>query len=121
VLKVYRAFAVLLTVAIGFGSLARIQENALQQIDFSDKLVHVAAYGLLCMSWFFSRFYWRETPIKPVKVACWVFIYGIIIEVLQSIGTSHRQADWYDLLANLVGVVLAFVVYSKFFSGKNVN
>lgn len=41
------------------------------------------------------------------------FVYGIIIEVLQENFTSGRKGDFYDVLANLTGIVCA-VMLNKF-------
>ena len=47
-----------------------------------------------------------------------IFIYGIIIEVLQGTLTSYREADLLDTFANLTGIVIAWVFFSKNFSKK---
>lgn len=36
-------------------------------------------------------------------------VYGIVIEVLQSILTVSREADVYDVLANAIGALTAFL------------
>ena len=119
--NLFRALAVFFTVVITIGSLTRIDDNPLSQFELSDKLVHVGAYGVLCMSWLLARFSYRNKPIYPLIMALLVFAYGIVIEVFQHIGTSHRQADWYDLLANLTGILLAMALYNLIFRPKNVN
>jgi VanZ family protein len=119
--NLFRALAVFFTVVITIGSLARFDDKALPSFDLSDKLVHVLAYGVLCISWLLARFSYRRKPIPSFTMALLVFVYGIIIEVFQHIGTSHRQADWYDLLANLVGILMATALYSLILRTKNVN
>jgi VanZ family protein len=43
-------------------------------------------------------------------IACFAFIYGIIIEVLQGTLTETRTTDIYDVLANGLGIVAAVLV-----------
>lgn len=39
-----------------------------------------------------------------------VFIYGIIIEMLQECFTSSRNGDFYDVMANLTGIICALML-----------
>lgn len=41
------------------------------------------------------------------------FVYGIIIEVLQEGFTLSRKGDFYDVMANLTGIICA-VMLNKF-------
>jgi VanZ family protein len=38
------------------------------------------------------------------------FVYGIIIEVLQESFTSSRKGDFYDVMANLTGIICALML-----------
>jgi VanZ family protein len=121
VLKLFRAGAILIALAIGIGSLTPVRENPLQSFEWSDKMIHVIAYSILGMSWLLSRWKHKGRELGPAVILFLVFFYGIVIEAFQQIGTSHRQADWMDLLANLAGVLLAWSIYRSFFTVKNVN
>ena len=49
-----------------------------------------------------SNLYW-------VAFAC--FVFGMLIEVLQGTLTSYRTPDWWDVVANSTGVVLAVLFF----------
>lgn len=41
-------------------------------------------------------------------------VYGIIIEALQSLLTDFRTPDYYDVIANTIGVLVAALFLMKF-------
>jgi len=38
----------------------------------------------------------------------------MLIEVLQGVLTSYREPDWYDILANTAGILLAVIIFLLF-------
>ncbi|PWG06218.1 hypothetical protein DIS07_04770 [Polaribacter aquimarinus] len=84
----------------------------------SDKIYHLFAYFLLTITWLIS-FYKKEKLKYIVLFAC--IIYGIIIEVLQESLTLYRTGDYKDVLANVLGSVIAFIVFVQIFKKFNVN
>lgn len=77
-----------------------------------DKLAHVCMYGGLSgMLWFeFLRNHRKYDEVMwhawVGAVLCPVMMSGLI-ELLQEYCTSYRGGDWFDFLANSVGVTLA--------------
>lgn len=119
--KFYFLIAIFLTVFIGWGSLVSIGPAMPSKIHISDKLIHALSYFLLTFGWFLC--YKRES--KKIKISVIivlaVFIYGIIIEILQGIVTKNRQPEIYDAFANLIGIIIGAVVFKKVFQKKNLN
>ncbi|SNR56273.1 VanZ family protein [Lutibacter flavus] len=111
--KYYFFISIFLTLIIGWGSLAPIGDSMPSTISISDKAIHILAYFLLTLSWLFS--YKKESKKLKVSIIILVivFIYGIIIEVLQGTVTKNRQPEAYDLLANLTGIILAITVFKQ--------
>ena len=114
----FRYIAVALTIAITIGSLISMDSIPKSPVTVSDKFVHTSAYFILALSWLLSF----KSKIKSIKtlilILLVIFIYGIIIEVLQAVLTSYRQADYYDMLANLLGISIAGVVFYVIFQKK---
>lgn len=77
-----------------------------------DKLAHICMYGGLSgMLWFeFLRNHRKYDEVMwhawVGAVLCPVMMSGLI-ELLQQYCTSYRGGDWFDFLANSVGVTLA--------------
>lgn len=77
-----------------------------------DKLAHVCMYGGLSgMLWFeFLRNHRKYDEVMwhawVGAVLCPVMMSGLI-ELLQEYCTSYRGGDWFDFVANSVGVTLA--------------
>lgn len=102
--------AILCTLGIAFLSLVRIPSDTMT-ISASDKLLHGLAYFFLANFWLIglSKNFHNKTRIWGVLVGC--LIYGIIIEVLQGAITTYRTASYLDIVANSVGIAIAFVVF----------
>lgn len=47
---------------------------------------------------------------KAVLVILFAFLYGGIIEIFQGVFTANRQADIYDVIANVTGSILAIFI-----------
>tara|TARA_R110002073_G_scaffold108336_9_gene243595 strand:- start:23528 stop:23914 length:387 start_codon:yes stop_codon:yes gene_type:complete len=103
-------FAILITIIIALLSLLNLN-NVDIPIGSSDKIGHTIAYFSLTVSWLYT-FVRKQNFNKFARysiVGC--FIYGIVIEVLQTTITSYRTASYLDILANSAGIVLAILVF----------
>ena len=111
----YFYIAFFLTLVVGVGSLIPLNSPSIPKLDISDKLIHISAYFLISISWLLSI----QDKAKMLKVNRLIFtlilVYGIIIEVIQGVFTNYRQFDFFDILANLVGIILAFMIFFKGF------
>ena len=68
-----------------------------------DKTNHLLAFAVL--AWLGCHAY----PQRMVSVLSGLLVYGALIEILQSF-TSYRFADWHDLLADGLGLVLGWLL-----------
>lgn len=103
-------------------SLISLEKLPDTNIKFADKIAHGIAYFLFFINWFLYVFFKSKTPLfsfksNIIKVLVFGMIYGIIIEVLQTVATHYRQGDFLDLLANslglLLGAILVFIMRAK--------
>lgn len=92
-------------------SLIRLDFDNIEDLvpSFSDKIFHFGAYGLLAFSWFYAiRIKFNYTKfVTLIIVATGCIAFGIIIEVFQKELTNTRFFDWYDITANIGGVLFA--------------
>ena len=109
--------AIGITVGIAYLSLMKVPKN---QITFTsiDKVYHLFAYFTLTTCWLFS-FYKKPTIKYKIVIAC--IIYGIIIEILQHTLTKYRTGDFYDVLANTLGIILGLMVFNQILKKIKVN
>jgi len=93
-------------------SLIPLKSDLLSEVKNSDKILHTTAYAILSLSWFF---YFK--PFKNIRkkalLALGLFIYGIIIEIMQSTLTTYRTGSFYDVLANSIGILIALISFEK--------
>ncbi len=104
--------AIFITVLIAFLSLVSLRSIHVIKVSHSDKYGHFIAYFVLSLSWFFFYSNYKK-KIKKYIISIFIISYGIILEVLQGLLTTYRQADVYDFLANSVGVILAAILFEK--------
>lgn len=83
--------------------------------EWSDKFAHVIIYLGLAFIWLlFLQLKFRPLSSKvTIIVITSCLFYGIVIEVLQQLLVSSRQADLYDVIANTVGILLGLLVFEK--------
>lgn len=73
--------------------------------DYEDKLYHALAYFTL-MAWF-SQIY--HQAVQRVIIALLFVFMGLMVEYLQSLNPD-RYAEFGDMVANVTGVFLGFVL-----------
>jgi len=76
-----------------------------------DKLAHVMAYFVL-MGWFAQIYH---APRQRFHYVIGFVLLGVLLELLQGLG-GIRQGDWLDMVANSVGVVLAWQLTKAHFA-----
>lgn len=115
ILKRYPLSLVILAVII-YLSFFKPPKTALNEIDNIDKLAHTLMYGGFCVILWAE--YFMSHAKSNVKNIFWGAIIGPIlfsgaIELLQEFTTKHRGGDWWDVLFNTLGVLLAalFSIY----------
>ncbi|KAK6001720.1 hypothetical protein QM012_002210 [Aureobasidium pullulans] len=101
------AFVVLLFIAASLG----LAPNRLPQYKQSDKVLHFVTFFLITLC-----FYWiietnRRRVIHFTLVACTVAL-SIGSEIVQGLLPNGRDFDPYDILANVVGSLLALLACS---------
>lgn len=101
------------TLLVLYLSLINLADTPIKELGMSDKMMHTGAYFGLGLLWsFFAVFNYKNdrflTKLTVVFFACLAF--GIFIEVLQKTLTSYRQLDFFDVLANGLGLLIAVLV-----------
>nr|WP_256382260.1 VanZ family protein [Flavobacterium sp. A45] len=85
-----------------------------------DKCIHTFFHLVFTFVWFlfFNKHLQIDSIVKPlVYSVVFSFVFGIIIEILQNLITTSRNADVFDIVANSVGTILAvfvIVICNKF-------
>ncbi|ESU23194.1 hypothetical protein FEDK69T_13460 [Flavobacterium enshiense DK69] len=78
-----------------------------------DKTIHAIFYFVFSVLWFL--FLTKEVPKLTFAQKAWFvlassFLYGGIIEICQGLFTATRQADMYDVVANVSGSIVGIIV-----------
>jgi hypothetical protein len=97
------AGAVLIALLIVVGSL--LPSTAIADVSVGDKFQHALAYGVLAL-WLCGLFS-RNRCGRAVLAS---FALGCLVELLQAGLTDDRVAELADLLANGIGIAVAFVL-----------
>lgn len=110
---VYTSIAIVLLVVIMYVSLLPTIELPKAPVIQADKIIHFSMYSLLSFvlyKAFFNRKLWQG-----IGFACALsFFYGFIVECSQYYYTSTRMFDVFDILANGIGAMFAYVIVNKY-------
>lgn len=96
--KVWSGLGWLLVLGVIVGSL--LPGSALPEVSVNDKIEHAGAYCLL-MVWFAGLYPRRLYPL----IAAVLLALGIGLDLLQGL-TRTRSLELYDIVADLVGIVI---------------
>ena len=81
------------------------------EIPFADKIVHLTINAGLFVVWasyvFSGKTKTTKTYTLPLLFVC-TLLYGILIEVIQGSFIPTRGADFFDVVANVCGLILGF-------------
>ena len=79
------------------------------EIPFADKMVHLIINAGLFMVWasYVVSGKTTKTYTLPLLFVC-TLLYGILIEVIQGSFIPTRGADFFDVVANVCGLILGF-------------
>jgi len=105
--------AIFVTILITLLSLVSLKGVHLVKTPNSDKYGHFLAYFILSLSWLNVIKKSLHKIIINYIIIFLLICYGIILEVLQDILTTYRQADLYDIFANSAGVIFAVILFNK--------
>ncbi|MDG1804691.1 VanZ family protein [Flavicella sp.] len=108
------SIAVSLTAIVAYLSLSKISSiTPVIKIDNVDKYQHSLAYFGLTLSWLFAAQKIKTKPSFKFWMVFFVFLFGVLMEILQQELTTYRTADFFDVLANTSGIIIAYVFFQK--------
>ncbi len=112
--------AIIATIIIAFLSLSIVPSiNLGIKVKNSDKVLHTLAYFTLSTIWFFALKEKLKKPYFKVAIILILTFYGIILEGLQGELTEYRTADFYDVIANIFGIIIAITIFDKIIEWYN--
>ena len=81
-------------------------------ISFIDKLQHSFAYFALILSLLFSFHQANNLNIKSWSTLMFFCVfYGFLIEIIQLSVFPNRYFDWFDIIANSIGIGLGSMFF----------
>lgn len=113
--QLYLWAALIWSGVIAYFCLAQFNNVPLGNVSNIDKLVHSFFHFVLttlCFLFLKSKF---QSSKKPLLLSfLFSFFFGIGIEIAQGVFTETRQADLFDVLANLSGASLSIMLIVLF-------
>lgn len=111
--RLFLIIAVVYTLIISTLSLVPLGKISVGGFNPTDKMLHGVAYFILTLLWLFYYLMKKSGILNYIQkffnISALVIVFGMLIEVLQGALTSYRQPDWADVLANSIGVLIAFL------------
>lgn len=107
-------FTLLIAIAIVLLSLLPMPDMKVEMdVPLADKWTHMAMYGLLTFAiWFDYRRSHQHWNVPRLMLFAFIapIVMGGLLELAQAHLTSCRSGDWFDFLANTIGVCLGTVI-----------
>lgn len=94
-----------IAVLIAVWVLSFLPGSGMPSVPGNDKWHHALAYFACMYCWG----HWFRLPAQRLKLAIIFILMGALIECLQGL-TDYRSFEWLDMVADAVGVALAWVV-----------
>lgn len=107
-------FSIIIALSIlylSFASSETLDKVAVVKFEGLDKLVHIIMYFTLMMSIIFEHRKQLSGIGLLFLIAIIPFTFGAVIEICQPLFTKTRSASIYDALFNLMGILLAVVLF----------
>ncbi|MFD0932054.1 VanZ family protein [Psychroflexus salinarum] len=113
--KVVLPLAIICTLSIGYLSLSDISTFPKIEVKHEDKIYHFVSYFVLNTIWLFAIVHISSKSLLPnILISLGILSFGIVIEIFQEIMTDYRVFDFYDILANSVGVLVSYLCFELF-------
>ncbi|MFO7744319.1 MAG: VanZ family protein [Psychroflexus sp.] len=113
--KVALPLAIICTLSIGYLSLSDISTFPKIEVKHEDKIYHFVSYFVLNTIWLFAIVHISSKSLLPnILISLGILSFGIVIEIFQEIMTDYRVFDFYDILANSVGVLVSYLCFELF-------
>jgi len=107
-------FSILLGIMIALLSLlpgSSLPGSSLFEIPHFDKIVHCSMYSLFGFVALIESRCTRQCYGYHVLLLMAILLLSALIEILQATVVESRGAEWYDLLANFIGLLGAYLVF----------
>ena len=104
--------AILITVFVAIISLISLKGVHLLKTQNFDKYGHFLTYFILGLSWLNAIKNPLHKNFINYIIIFLIICYGIILEALQDVLTTYRQADLFDIIANSAGGIFALILYN---------
>ena len=81
-----------------------------------DKIIHVFIFLALTFLWlsYINSLLNNTKPIVLFFILVVCLLYGILIEVIQEFYVSSREAEFFDVIADLLGVSLGLLFFRNY-------
>jgi VanZ family protein len=80
----------------------------------ADKLVHFTLFSICAVVWLRALTTQKKISTKLIIICIVLAIKGLSVELLQATITSGRSFEWYDALANSMGIIFGAIFFLKF-------
>lgn len=113
-------FSLLLLVIILILSLISLGSIPKVHVRAGDKIGHFLAYAALCFTFLVE---YAAYTRWSTRIGRWLIysalafcLYGVLMEFLQASSLANRNFDYYDMLANSIGVIAGLSLFQLLFN-----
>lgn len=111
------AFAILI-LWLSFADPGTFSDINLPHIPYLDKVVHTCIYFTYTFILLIEYRHRLVSPIRYLVLSSFPFLFGLMIEILQSLLTNFRSGEILDVVVNTIGIgsaVVSWMILKKLF------
>lgn len=83
-------------------------------VPYADKVFHIIMYFALTVTLLLEFRHQVKRKLTLILIICGAFGYGVLMELFQKYLTSNRSLEVYDMIANLIGILIAAMLFLLF-------
>lgn len=107
-------FIMLVVTTLSLVNTSNIHPKPLFVIPHFDKIIHFSMYFTMAFFLMFEYYLHHKHKITHIiQILLIPLFWGAAMEIAQLLLTNYRSADWWDMVANSIGIITAyFAVYT---------
>jgi VanZ family protein len=83
-------------------------------VPHADKVFHILMYFALTVTLLLEFRHQVKRKRTLILIICGAFAYGVVMELFQKYLTNSRSLEIYDMIANLIGILIATMLFLIF-------
>lgn len=112
-IKIYWKTILITCIVFSLSVLDFSKVDSAPKLKYGDKIIHILMYCVLTCFLCIDTMNEQKWKKNSYILICFLYpiVFGGIIEIIQELYFPPRTAEWFDWVADIVGVVIGFTLF----------